>query len=347
MISKFVKYSRTLILFALIFIFAGIFPVDSDAATYSYTSNLRSNYVYGGRLGWPVATVFGYNRTHGITRMLKSWITTTGPSYDYIIVNYEVPDDGSTWYVTGSIVSYITATDYVANTDIRLWDDLGRDQFEAVHTTGGSFTGPSSKTATDAASLASSSASVAASNAASAMSAASAASSSAASAHAAVSNASGNTITAVRDAGGTVLSEARQAKVNAQTASANAQNAYNEAVIINSRVASLQTTIDDINTTMTNISNNVSADTTPPQINLSTVSGAVATSGDTIGVVVDVADNASSVFTYSTNGATYYPLPADRKITCGVSVPGLNLLPVWVQDEAGNVASKYIRIRKI
>lgn len=347
MTKKLIKCLITLISLALVVVIPVICPVESKAATYSYTSNLRANYIYGGRLGWPVATVFGYNSTHGVTRMLKSWITTTGPSYSYIIVNYEVPDDGSTWYVTGSIVSYITATDYVANTDIRLWDDLGRDQFEAVHTTGGSFSGPSSKTATDAASLASSSASVAASNAATAMNAANAASASAASAHAAVSNASGNTITAVRDAGGTVLSEARQAKVNAQTASANAQNAFNEAAIINSRVAALQTTMNDINTTITNISNGVNADTTPPQINLSTVSGAMATSGDTIGVVVDVADNASSVFTYSTNGTTFYPLPADKKITCNVSVPGLNLLPVWVRDEAGNVASKYIRIRKI
>lgn len=333
MIKKLIKCLKTLISLALVVVIPVVYPVKSWAATYSYTSNLRANYIYGGRLGWPVATVFGYNSTHGVTRMLKSWITTTGPSYYYITVNYEVPDDGSTWYVTGSIVSYVTATDYVANTDIRLWDDLGRDQFEAVHTTGGSFPGLSSKTATDAASLASSSASVAASNAASA--------------HAAVSNTSGNTITAVRDAGGTVLSEARQARVNAHTASAHAQNAFNEAMIINSRVAALQTTMNDINTTMTNISNNVSADTTPPQINLSTVTGAMATSGVTIGVVVDVADNASSVFTYSTNGIIYYPLPADRKITCGVSVPGLNLLPVWVRDEAGNVASRYIRIRKI
>lgn len=37
----------------------------------------------------------------------------------------------------------------------------------------------------------------------------------------------------------------------------------------------------------------------------------------------------------------------DRIITCSVCVPGLNPLPVWVRDEAGNVASKYIRIRKI
>ncbi|MCL4440496.1 MAG: hypothetical protein M1609_07880, partial [Firmicutes bacterium] len=167
------------------------------------------------------------------------------------------------------------------------------------------------------------------------------------SAHAAVSNANGNTITAVRDAGGTVLSEARQAKANSQTASTNAQNAFNEAVNINSKVDTLQSTINGINTTITNISNNVSADTTPPLINLTTVTGAVATSGNTMRVVVDVADNISRVFTYSTDGTTYYPLPADKIITCSARAPGINLLPVWVRDEAGNVASKYIRIRKI
>lgn len=335
------------IIFLLSIFLSGLYTTEAQAATYSYTSSLRTNYNYG-RLGWPFAMVFGYNRTHGITKMLRSWITTSGSPYRYIIVNYEVPDDGSTWVASGQIVNYIADEEFTGSGyNPQLIVDLYRDQFEAVHTTGGSFSGSSSKTATDAANTAASNASLSATNSTNAMNAANAANTSATNAYNAVLNANGNTVTAVRDASGTALAEARQAKTNASNASTNAQNAFNEAVNINSKVSTLQTTINGINTTINNISNSVGADTTPPHINLYTVSGARATSGNTIRVVVEVSDNVSTEFTYSTDGTNYSQLPADRIITLNLVTPGLNLFSVWVKDEEGNIASKYISMRKL
>lgn len=141
--------------------------------------------------------------------------------------------------------------------------------------------------------------------------------------HGAVEDANGNTINAVRDADGTVLDASRTAR-----------DASQEAV---SKIDALQTTVN----------NYMSSDTTPPVVSLSTVSGARATSGSSILAIVDVSDNLSSTFTYSLNGTDYQPLPEDRKITLPVSTSGMNIITVWVKDEAGNTSQKSINIRKL
>ena len=134
----------------------------------------------------------------------------------------------------------------------------------------------------------------------------------------AVTNMSGNTITAVRDAAGTVLEEAREA---------------------NTRLNAIQTSITNIENAM--------ADISPPQVKVRTVSGALATSGGSIMAVLDISDNVSQSFTYSLDGATYQSIPANRAITISVPSPGLNLIPVWVRDQAGNTGTASITIRKL
>jgi len=148
-----------------------------------------------------------------------------------------------------------------------------------------------------------------------------------------VNNANGNTITAVRDSSGTALAEARLAKTNSL-------NAYNEAHTANTKLDSLQTTV-------TNIQNNLGGDTSPPVPKLRTVSGAVATSGGSIQTVLEVSDNVSSTFTYSLDGSLYNPLPVNRIISLPVSSLGPNVISVWVKDQAGNVGITSITIRKI
>ncbi|HBV98028.1 MAG: hypothetical protein JL50_01025 [Peptococcaceae bacterium BICA1-7] len=162
-----------------------------------------------------------------------------------------------------------------------------------------------------------------------------------------VSNGYGNTITAVRDASGTVLSEARQAKTNSQNASTyasqastNALNAYNTAQTVSAKIDALATAI-------TNIQNNMGADTSPPVIDLKTVSGARATSGNSIKIVVEVSDNISNTFTYSLNDSSYQPLPVDRVVTVPVCGFGSVPINVWVKDEAGNKSTDVIFIRKL
>lgn len=153
-----------------------------------------------------------------------------------------------------------------------------------------------------------------------------AASTNAANAFNAVSNANGNTITAVRDSSGTVLSEARQAKSEAQAAN---------------------TKLDSIQTAVTNIQNNIRADISPPAVKIRTVSGAAATSAGSIQAYLDISDNVSSSFTYSLDGATYNAVPVNRVISLPVSVPGSNIIQVWIKDQAGNIGASSISIRKL
>lgn len=149
----------------------------------------------------------------------------------------------------------------------------------------------------------------------------------------AVNNANGNTITAVRDATGTALAEARQSK-------ANALNAYNEAHTANTKIDSLQAAV-------TNIQNNLGGDTSPPAPRLRTVSGAAATSGSSILAVLDISDNVSSTFTYSLDGSAYIAVPANKVISLPVNNAGANVISVWVKDQAGNIATTSITIRKL
>ncbi|KJS64257.1 MAG: hypothetical protein JL50_21645 [Peptococcaceae bacterium BICA1-7] len=132
----------------------------------------------------------------------------------------------------------------------------------------------------------------------------------------AVEDLNGNTITAIRDSNGTVLDASRSA---------------------NEKIDTLQTTVN----------NYMSSDTSPPVIKLNTVSGARATSGSSIKIIVSASDNISSNFSYSLDDTTYQPLPVDRIIT--VPLIGFGSIPIniWVKDEAGNIGMDCIVIRRI
>ncbi|MHB8158019.1 MAG: hypothetical protein ACYDEQ_11605 [Desulfocucumaceae bacterium] len=162
-----------------------------------------------------------------------------------------------------------------------------------------------------------------------------------------VSNVNGNTITAVRDASGTALSEARQAKTNAANASTNASQANTNALNAYNTTQAVNTKIDSLSTAVTNIQNNLGADTSPPSVKIETVSGALATSGNNIRAVVNASDNVSTTFTYSLDGTAYQALPADGVISLPVNLPGSNLIAVWVKDVAGNIGRSSIIVRKL
>jgi hypothetical protein len=132
----------------------------------------------------------------------------------------------------------------------------------------------------------------------------------------AVEDTNGNTITAVRDSTGTVLDASRSA---------------------NEKMDLLQTALTSY----------ISSDTDPPEIKITTVSGARATSGNHISAVLDVSDNAGTVFTYSLDSITFDPLPVNGQINLPIAGPGSNLITVWVKDEAGNVGRCSIVIRKL
>jgi hypothetical protein len=204
----------------------------------------------------------------------------------------------------------------------RVWD-----------TTTGKSAATLARESRDYASTAATQSSTAATQSTTAATQATAAATNSSNAYNAVNNVNGNTITAVRDAAGTVLSEARQSKTNSL-------NAYNEAFAANNKLNTLQTQI-------TNIENNLGADTSPPTVKIRTVSGAAATSGNSIQAVLDISDNAGSTFTYSLDGISYVSVPADRIISLPVTGPGSNVIIVRVKDEAGNIGTTSITIRKL
>ena len=136
----------------------------------------------------------------------------------------------------------------------------------------------------------------------------------------------GNTVDAVRDNTGTALSEARSAKLNTQTA---------------------VTKLDALQTSVTNIQNNLGGDSSPPTVKIKTVSGAMATSGGTIRAVLDISDNTDTVFTYSYDGGVYVPVSADNIINIPLNSIGPNLIQVWVKDQAGNTGKASITIRRL
>ena len=162
------------------------------------------------------------------------------------------------------------------------------------------------------------------------------------------------------------------AKNSADVAATNATDAYNAANTASSRVwytgiyggaqesvadtagyirntqlPGIDTKINNLQTSVTNVSNQVTADTTPPSVDVQTVSGARATSGSSIQAIITASDNKSSTFTYSINGGVYSALPANGVVSLPVSSPGVNTITVRVKDEAGNIGTKTINIRKL
>ena len=291
MVRKVIK----MVFIPLICMLALCFPIKSEAATFSRDTIYNQSPWSGGSYSVD-AVVFGYNQTHGIIKLLETTITTFD-NRAYSRINYTVPDDGSTWIVTGAIIAYEWRTSVIDGDSEKMLNRVLKTSFQDTHTTGGSFTGASPKTATDAAN----SASVA----------------------------------------------ANQARTSANTAATAAAEARDVANSINTKVDNVQSSISNINTAVTNISNNLSGDVTPPTVKLRTVSGSNATSGNLIQAVMDVSDNISSVFTYSLDATVYQPIPENKIITLSVNQPGQNVISVWVKDEAGNVGTTSIIIRKI
>lgn len=386
-----------------------------EAAIFTYnTTTVPSSYYGAYYSNRDVSvSVVGHNVTHGVTKELSYTLTPNWWNGTWGI-NYIVPDDGCTWNINGTIYTKMWIND---GNYLSAPRDICSESFTATHTTAGSFSGPSAKTATDAAnaaagntsyngqsagywsyyayanansaninasnaatysSWANSNASAAASNtsysgqsagywsysgynqaasantnaanaaswtwdsstsksaatlAREARDSASTASSNASSAYSAVNNANGNTITAVRDAGGTVLEEARQSKTNAL-------NAYNKAVEANNKIENMQSQI-------TNIENKLGIDISPPAVRIRTVSGAAATSGNSIQGVLEISDNASSNFIYSLDGTTYSAVPINKIVSLPVNNPGSNVITVLVKDQAGNIGSSSITIRRL
>lgn len=312
----------------LIILLLLIFVPSAYAASYSYF--LGSYYTNYGMVSYSVSDIdlLGFNKTHGFTQKILGTISKSHGSgsggRDNLTLNYTVPDDGSTWQIVGTIQVLAAYSDYEGGlAGSSICDLVNVNQ---TVTTFGTFTGVSIGQAVNAANAAS----IAASNAAT----------NASNAYNSVNNSNGNTITAVRDASGTVLSEARQAKTNSQNASTNALNAYNTTQTVNTK-------IDSLSTAVTNIQNNMGADISPPVVNLTTVSGASATSGNSIKIVVGVSDNISNTFTYSLNDSTYQPLTAGRIITAPLNGTGFIPINVFVKDQAGNMGMDCIVIRKI
>lgn len=132
----------------------------------------------------------------------------------------------------------------------------------------------------------------------------------------AVEDANGNTVSAVRDNAGTVLDASRTA---------------------NEKIDALQTTVN----------NYMTSDTSPPSVRLGTVSGARATSGNSIRIIVSVSDNVSSTFLYSLDYTNYEALPGDRVITVPLNGTGSIPVNIWVMDEAGNKGMDSIVIKKL
>lgn len=353
-------------------------PKPAIAATYSYQTGIRSSASYGNYIDIQVE-ITGYNKTHvftiGVPYTLSSYYI--GGGYDGYQINYTLPDDGSNWDITGHINSYYYYDNtHVDGETIILCKKIESSSFKLSNTTPGIFTGVSIGVAVNAATAASTSATNAlnavsnvngntvtavrdaggtvltearqaktnsqnAYNTAQTIntkvdSLASSISNLSTSINgvdsdnseiaAAVKDPSGNTITAVRDANGTVLDASRTARDVSQ-----------EAV----------TKIDTLQTTVNYIENSLGQDSSAPEVKLRTFSGAAATSGNTIRAIINVSDNASTVFQYSFDGTGYQPLPADKLINLPVSSNGANLITVYVKDEAGNVGMDSLTIRKL
>lgn len=132
-----------------------------------------------------------------------------------------------------------------------------------------------------------------------------------------VNNANGSAITAVRDANGTVLQEVRNA---------------------NTRLNSLESTV-------TNIQNNLGGDNTPPLLKIKTFSGALATSGNKIATYIMVTDTTPGPYYYRINGGSYDVLPVNGVVDLPVTKLGNNVIFVTVKDQAGNETTDAITIR--
>ncbi|MDD4406364.1 MAG: hypothetical protein PHO36_16570, partial [Parabacteroides sp.] len=245
----------------------------------------------------------GYNITHNFSRSLEYSIAS---NYLYVTL----PDDGSNWFIS-VVLEYDTSED-------------GRigSGFQTNVTTPGTFTGPSIKSATDAANNAASYASTAATQATAANTAAQGAKTSAdnaasyasaantnaanASSYAQSANTNTNTIinsylsTAngiIQDASGTVLVAARGAKTSADNANSilnngtfglSALNTKLDTVDTNTstQIANLDTKINNMQSTI----NNLQTESSPEILLVQGVNGATCTTDGTFKLIISAKD---------------------------------------------------------
>ena len=146
-----------------------------------------------------------------------------------------------------------------------------------------------------------------------------------------VHNEHGSTIDSVRDKDGTVLEEARNAKNIAKH-------------ISETQITNLENKIDNIETTINNISG---ADNMAPLVKVKTLSGARATSANSIEALVNVTDNKADSYEYSVNNGNYRNLPGDNTISLSPIHPGDNVFKIKVRDTQGNTGMDSINIRGI
>ncbi|OPX89919.1 MAG: hypothetical protein A4E53_01333 [Pelotomaculum sp. PtaB.Bin104] len=197
-------------------------------------------------------------------------------------------------------------------------------------------------------------ANTAATNATSAMNAANAAIIAASNAQTAANTAASNASTAATNAA--------NANTNAGTAASRAQTTINQTMyngayggssenvadiagyMKNQQLPGISTQIDNLNTTINNFTG---ADKTAPTVKVKTLSGALATSGNSVQAIVTITDSNDSTFTYSINGGSYFSVPGNKIISLPVSTFGPNAITVNVKDAVGNIGSDTIIIRKL
>jgi len=121
--------------------------VDAEAATYSWDTGvaLYTSYVIEQTVA---IEVVGHNVSQGITLSLPSTVSPVWRSGQYYwVVNYTVPDDGCAWRIYAAF--RYSGMQYFDGS----YSSFGPlcSSYTTTVTTSGSFSGPSSKTATDAA----------------------------------------------------------------------------------------------------------------------------------------------------------------------------------------------------
>lgn len=302
-------------LFILVFI-AALFSFTSitECATYYYDTNLYSWSRSYATHKDVEAQVVGHNTTHGITKNLTYYFDTigSGTSAKWRIY-YIVPDDGSTWVVSGLVYVRENWGDFSGQYHWTNTLEVHSETFNRTHSTSGTYSGPSIKAATDAATAAKNSANSAKSSADAAKSAADTAAARSYynsntagywsyNSYSKANSANTNAINA-KSSADAAKSAADAAKSSADTAAAQAATAAAQATIAATEAATAATKATSAaNQTIYNgesaaywayiASINTSNDTIAPVINkVEGQNGATCTTGSTFTVVINASDN--------------------------------------------------------
>ena len=148
---------------------------------------------------------------------------------------------------------------------------------------------------------------------------------------------------------------ANNAKLSADSAKTYSKDAFD--ILNNSSygLVELKNTVNNLQTSITNIQNTISAgDTQPPRVlEARGLNGATCTTNSTFDVVVDAEDNISSSgsikFRVKADSGTWsgwVPITESNTAT-GISGFGIHSMMVEVRDEAGNISSKNITVFRL